>query len=66
MQQTVKIELTENEFNMLIDKLKWMDCIVRGFNFDYTKYCNGECGHECNRPDLCGFEKWIKSKVVEE
>ena len=32
----------------------------------YTKYCNGECGHECNRPDLCGFEKWIKSKVVEE
>lgn len=65
-ERTIKLELPESEFNMIIDKLKWMRCVVRDSdNLDYQKYCNGDCGLRCNRPDLCNFEKWFKSKVIE-
>lgn len=64
MERTITLELPESEFNMIIGKLKWMNCVVRDSNLDYTRYCNGECGSKCDRPDLCNFEKWLKSKVV--
>ena len=65
-EKEISLRLPESEFNMIIDKLKWMSCIVRDSkNLDYTKYCNGECDHQCNRPDLCNFEKWFKSKIIE-
>ena len=63
-ERKVKLELLESELNMIIDKLKWMRCVVRDSFLDYEKYCNGKCGFECNRPDLCNFEKWFKSKIV--
>lgn len=65
IERKIKLELPESEFNMIVDKLRWMRCIVRDSDLDYEKYCNGECGSQCNRPDLCNFEKWIRSKVVE-
>lgn len=64
MERTVKIELSESEFNMIIDKMKWMRCVVRDSNLNYQNYCNGKCGSECNRPDLCNFENWLKSKII--
>jgi hypothetical protein len=64
MEKKIKIELTEQEFNMIIDKLSWMRCVVEDGNLNYEYYCNGECGLKCNRPDLCNFERWIKSKIV--
>lgn len=64
MERKVKLELSESEFNMIIDKLKWMRCIVRDSDLDYRAYCNGDCNSECNRPDLCDFEEWFKSKIV--
>lgn len=65
MEKKIKIELTEREFNMIINKLSWMRCVVEDGNLNYEHYCNGECGIKCNRPDLCNFERWIKSKIVE-
>ena len=65
MERKVKLELSVSEFNMIVDKLEWMGCIVRDSNLDYTAYCNGECNSECNRPDLHGFEEWFKSKIVD-
>lgn len=59
----VRLELTEEEFKMIIDKMKWMRCIVRDSNLNYEDYCDGKCDN-CNRPDLCNFEKWIYSKVI--
>jgi len=65
MERKIKVEMTESEFNMIIDKLKWMRCVVRDSDLDYKNYCNGECGSKCNRPDLGNFEEWLKSKIVE-
>lgn len=62
----VKLELTQDEFDMLVAKLKWMRCVVRDTNLDYKKYCNGQCNSECNRKDLLNFEGWLKSKVIEQ
>jgi hypothetical protein len=60
MERKIKLELSESEFNMIIDKLNWMGCVVRDSNnLDYENYCNGKCGIQCNRPDLCNFEKWF-------
>lgn len=64
-EKRITLKLPESEFEMIIDKLKWMRCIVRDSELDYTKYCNGECNSQCNRPDLCNFEKWFKSKIIE-
>lgn len=64
MERKIKLELSESEFNMIINKLKWMRCVVRDSDLDYTAYCNGKCNSKCNRPDLCGFEEWFKSKIV--
>ena len=57
MERKIKLELPESEFKMIVDKLRWMRCVVRDSDLDYENYCNGECGYECNRPDLCNFEK---------
>lgn len=65
MEKKIKFELTENEFNMIINKLSWMRCVVKDGNLNYEHYCNGECGFKCNRPDLCNFERWLKSKIIE-
>lgn len=65
-QQKIKLELTKGEFDMIINKLKWMRCVVRdGGILNYEDYCNGDCNSKCNRPDLCDFEVWLKSKVVD-
>ena len=66
MERTITLELPESEFNMLIDKLKWMRCVVRDSDLDYENYCNGECGSECDRPDLCKVEEWLRSKIVNQ
>lgn len=65
MEKPIRIELTQSEFDLIVDKLKWMDCVVKAGDLDYEKYCNGECGKQCNRPDLCNFGEWFKSKIVE-
>ena len=64
MERTIKVELTESEFNMIVNKLKWMGCVVRDGNLDYENHCNGECGIQCDRPDFCNFGEWFKSKIV--
>lgn len=60
----VLLKLTEDEFNMLVEKLNWMRCVVRDTNLKYEDYCNGDCNNSCNRKDLCNFEMWLKSKIV--
>ena len=61
----LKLELTQDEFDMLIEKLSWMRCIIRDSNsLNYQDYCNGDCNGFCNRPDLCNFARWLKSKIV--
>lgn len=60
----VTLRITEDEFNMLVNKLSWMRCIVRDTNLNYEDYCNGDCNGNCNRKDLCNFEGWLKSKVI--
>ena len=62
----IKLELTQDEFNMLVYKLNWMRCIVRDSNLDYKNYCNGCCDSGCNRKDLLNFEEWLKSKIITE
>ena len=64
MERKVRLELLESEFDMIIEKLKWMRCVIRDSDLDYTDYCNGECGLECNRPEFCDFEEWFKSKLI--
>ena len=64
-EKIIKFKLTENEFNMIIEKLRWMKCVVRDGNLNSENYCNGECDSECNRPDLCNFKNWLESKIVE-
>ena len=50
---------------MLVRKLSWMRCVVRDSNcLDYKEYCSGICNVGCNRPDLCNFETWLRSKIV--
>ena len=65
-EREITLKLSESEFNMIVEKLKCMRCIVRDSEtLYYQKYFNGECGLQCNRPDLCNFENWFKSKIVE-
>lgn len=62
----IQLELTKDEFDMIVDKMDWMRCIVRDSNnLNSEDYCNGQCGPECNRPDLCSFSGWFKSKIIE-
>ena len=62
--KTVIMKLTEEEFNMLVEKLSWMKCVVKDGNLNYENYCNGECNETCNRKDLCNVETWLKSKII--
>lgn len=64
LERTIKVELTESEFKMIIDKLKWMGCVVKNGNLNYENYCNGECGEMCDRPNLGNFGEWFKSKII--
>lgn len=67
-EKEITIKLLESEFNMIVNKLNWMRCIVKDSdnNLDYEKYCNGDCGINCDRPDLHNFEKWFKSKIIDQ
>jgi hypothetical protein len=62
----ITLRLTEDEFNMLVNKLSWMRCIVRDTSLNYEDYCNGDCNNNCNRKDLCNFNSWLKSKVISQ
>ena len=62
MEEKIIIELSKDEFGMILDKLSWLGCIVKNSDLDYERYCNGECDR-CRRTDL-GFKKWFESKIV--
>lgn len=64
--KTVKLEMTEDELNMLVEKLSWMRCVVRDSYLDHRHYCNGQCENKCDRPELHNFENWIRSKIIAE
>lgn len=59
------LELTQEEYNMIANRIKDMRCIVRdSHEFDDKDICNGDCNENCNRPELCNPVKWLESKVV--
>ena len=68
MEEKIKLELTKNEFNLILDRMNDMRCIVRDghpFIENGRDYCNGQCNGKCDRPDLCNIKGWLESKIID-
>ena len=59
------LKLNEEEFNMLKREFKHYRCLYWGSKLELPNgYCDGDC-HNCTDKRMI-FDKWIKSKIVNE
>lgn len=61
--EIITLKLRHDELKMLVEKLKWMRCVVKdSVSLKYSDYCDGDCDN-CVRKGM-DFETWINSRVT--